>query len=309
MEFLNSKKYPSVFIVILNWNGYEDTKECLNSLVDIDYTNYKIVIVDNGSDNNDVDKIKENFPSVKIIWNPENLGFSGGNNLGIRYCLKSRADYVLLLNNDTVVEPDFLDLLFSKMVLDNQIGIAAPQINYYSKPSEVWSAGGKINKIRTSGFATTNSRISNSECYVDFVSGCCMLIKKEVIQKVGEFDEKYFLYVEDTDYCFRVLKAGYKIFVVPESKIYHKVSNSTSKKLSTIPLYYTTRNRLYLARKHFKGIFYISFIYILSAMIGKSLIWLFVGNVKNIKTVIKSFKDFCIGEMGKKRENKEGILS
>ena len=230
------------------------------------------------------------------------MGFAGGNNVGINKALNDNADYVLLINNDTVVKPDFLKILVSKMRFDKDIGIVAPQINYYDNPDKIWSAGGKIKKIRSSGFARGDiyeKDISANDRFVDFVSGCCMLIKKEVFQKVGLFDEKFFLYVEDTDFCYRVRKAGYKIFVVSSSKIFHKIHKSTQNELQTIPLYYTTRNRLYLAKKNFPIFLFFTLLYISSSMFIKSIFWLLLGKLKNISSIQRAFKDFFRGKMGR----------
>jgi hypothetical protein len=291
-----------IYTIILNRNGYQDSKECIQSLLQATYKNFIIVLVDNGSNTNEAELLENEFPAIKAIRIEKNLGFSGGNNIGIKYSLEQNADYILLLNNDTTVERNFLEPLLEKMLQDKQVGIVAPQINYYSEPNRVWSAGGKIRKIRASGFADSDKlepRLSKKDRGVDFVSGCCMLIRREVFEKVGTFDENYFLYVEDTDFCYRVIKAGYKICLTPKSKIYHKVNSSTKKNNSLLPLYYTTRNRLYFAKKNFKRTFYLTFIYMLIVMSIKSIYWFIVGNSKYVKAVIRAFKDLFDNKMGK----------
>src|SRR4030042_6421634 len=138
-----------VFLVILNWNGYKDTIECLESVSKVEPENYElhVVVIDNASTDNSVDKIM-NFKTDKlefnILTNKKNLGFAGGNNVGIKYSLEKGADYILLLNNDTTVQPDFLEILVYKFETDNQVGIIAPRINYYDEPEKIWSDGGKI---------------------------------------------------------------------------------------------------------------------------------------------------------------------
>jgi len=294
---------PLVHIIVLNWNGLEDTSELLESLSKISYSNYLIVIVDNNSANDEAEKI-ENICEGKahIIRCKENLGFAGGNNLGIKKALEDNTDYILLLNNDTTVNPDFLEILVNKFETENQAGIIAPRINYYDEPEKIWSEGGKVSRIRGSGFAysdkleTEFKRVDRS---VTFVSGCCMLIKSEVFLKIGLFDENYFLYTEDTDLCLRVIKAGYKIYITPQSKIFHKVNNSTKSSYSTLPLYYTTRNRLYFARKNFQKFHFLTVSYIFLAMILKSIKWLLSGKLENIAAVQKAFNDFFSGKMGK----------
>jgi hypothetical protein len=292
---------PSVYIIILNWNGYEDTLECVQSISKISYKNYKLVIVDNGSDTDEIDEIINDFPKTELIKSKKNLGFSGGNNVGIKIALEQNVDFILLLNNDTTVDTDTIEILLNKFETDESVGIVAPQINYYDEPNKIWSAGGKISKLRASGFAVSNKmedELEKKDNYVDFVSGCCMLIKKEVIEKVGLFDENFFLYVEDTDLCYRTKNAGYKILVTSDTKIYHKGSQSTKKSSEVLPLYYTTRNRLYFAKKNFNYLFYVSFAYLTMSMIFKSLKWLINGNRKNIKAVKLAFRDFLNSKFG-----------
>lgn len=297
---IKNKKQPRVYIIILNWNNHEDTIELIQSLKKISYNNYKIIVIDNNSSEKDVVNLFENSKEeIQLIINKENLGFSGGNNIGIKLSIEEGADFILLLNNDTIVNTNFLDLLVEKFEHNNQIGIVAPQINFYDNPKKIWSGGGKISKIRGSGFIYSNSdQIKNSK-EIDFVSGCCMLIKKDVFQKIGLFDENYFLYIEDTDFCYRVIKNGYKICFTPESQIYHKVFGSTKKSYSALPLYYSTRNRLYFARKNFPGLFPLTLLYISITMFFKCLIWLFKGELNKINSVKKGFRDFLAKKMGK----------
>ena len=291
-----------IAIVILNWNGYEDTSECIISLQKITYDNYQIVVVDNGSDVEDFNKLKNNFPNVKVLRSDVNLGFTGGNNLGIKYSLEEKTDFILLLNNDTIVEPNFIQPLLDIFENNPNVGIAAPQINYFDEPKKVWTEGGRISKIRGSGFAYSE-RFDDGKIIDDkevtFVSGCCMLIKKEIFEKVGVFDDNFFLYVEDADLCYRTTQAGYKIIVSHNSKIYHKVSSSTKENLSLLPLYYVTRNRLYFANKSFSFIFFLTLIYISFSMLIKIIYWLLNDKSKNVSIILKAFKDFFNKEMGK----------
>ena len=291
-----------ITIVILNWNGYEDTSECIISLQKITYDNYQIVVVDNGSDVEDINRLKNNFPNVKILRSDVNLGFTGGNNLGIKNSFEKKIDFILLLNNDTIVEPNFIQPLLDIFENNPNVGIVAPQINYFDEPKKVWTEGGRISKIRGSGFAYSerydDGKIKDDK-EVTFVSGCCMLIKKEIFEKVGVFDDNFFLYVEDADLCYRTTQAGYKIIVSHNSKIYHKVSSSTKENLSLLPLYYVTRNRLYFASKSFSFIFFLTLIYISFSMLIKIIYWLLNDKSKNVSIILKAFKDFFNKEMGK----------
>ncbi len=297
---IKNKKQPSVYIVILNWNGSEDTIELIESLKKISYNNYKIIVVDNNSLQEDIDNLlRRHYDDIQLIINEENLGFSGGNNTGIKLSIEKGADFVLIINNDTIVKPDFLDILVDKFNYDNQVGIVAPRINFYNNPTKIWSGGGKISKIRGSGFIYSNKVKIKDYSEIDFVSGCCMLIKNEVFKKVGLFDEKYFLYIEDTDFCYRTKKNGYIICYTPESQIYHKVFGSTKKNNSTLPLYYSTRNRLFFARKNFPRLFPFTALYIFITMIIKCLFWLFGGEFKKINSVKRGLHDFLTKKMGR----------
>lgn len=303
----SNKSNPKVVIIILNWNGYDDTVECINSIKSISYDNYRIVLVDNGSESDEIEKLLDYSSEIQLIKSKINLGFSGGNNLGINYSLELGADFTLLLNNDTIVEPDFLEPLIQVFQNNNQVGIAAPQINYYSQKNKIWTSGGKISKLRGSGFAYSDeidNGIRKGNKVVSFVSGCCMLISNEIFKKVGLFDEIFFLYVEDADFCVKTIKAGYKIFVSNDSKIYHKIGSSAGKDTAPLPLYYVTRNRLYFTKKQFGKVYYFTFMYLLISMTYKAILWILKGKRENICSVLNAFYDFYQDNLGKTNHSK-----
>lgn len=298
-----SKNTNKVAIIILNWNGYKDTFECLKSLEKVTYKRLNIIVIDNGSDNNDCLTLQNEFPQIELIVSNENLGFTGGTNLGIESAMRNKPDYILLLNNDTTVEPDFINHLLEVFNQHENVGIAAPLINYYYEPKKIWTEGGKISRIRGSGFANSDrliERIRFDYKSVSFVSGCCMLIKTQILDEIGLFDENYFLYIEDVDFCKRVIDARYSIFVSSQSQIYHKVSSSTNKNLTQLPLYYATRNRLYFAKKNFPETYLLTFLYISISMWVKKIYWKFEGKQNYIFFVKKAFSDFWKGKMGKR---------
>lgn len=294
---------PRVFIVVLNWNGLEDTLECLESLKQCDYTNYSVIVVDNCSSGDDIKIIQEKYGDFlkKIIVNKDNLGFSGGNNVALNYALDSNADVVLLLNNDTIVEPDFLEKLIQASKEYPDAGILTPMINFYSSKSTIWSAGGEISKIKASGFSAGYNKEDKNfrkNYYCTFASGCCMYIKREVFTKIGLLDDNYFLYLEDTDFCYRSIRAGFKILFVGNSTIYHKVQSTTARENSLLPIYYSLRNRLYFAKKNFPNIYYLSVFYLLFAFSIKVLV---NSNKRELLITIRnSFYDFYTNKMGRK---------
>jgi len=249
----NSMTYPKVSIIILNWNNYEDTKECLLSLDKITYPNYEVIVVDNGSEGNDAVILEEQYKDyINVIRNKENLGFAKGNNIAIKQVLKEwKSDYILLLNNDTVVEPDFLERLIEIGEEDESIGILGPKIYFYNTPNIIQCFGGKINlwlgRTPGIGFGKKDGSRYQKNRLADSVSGAAMLIKKDVIQKVGLFDEKIFLYWEDADYYMRVLKQGWKIMAVSSSHVYHKGQSSIP---NPVFWYFITKNNRYFMKKH-----------------------------------------------------------
>lgn len=302
--------HPRVSIIILNWNGWKDTVEALESLYQIEYPNYQVVVVDNHSEDDSIERILEycdgslkvespffeydpnnkpvnvleieeeelknsdkgetsfssslesenNFGHVKnhlvLIKNRENHGFAGGNNVGMRYALKNlNPDFLLLLNNDTVVDPSFLDELLNQV---GNAGIAGSKIYFYHDRDLIQSLGFKIKWSRGEmvsvgymGRDESKSR-DGSKDYgndLDAVSGCSMLIRREVLDEIGLFNEKCFLYYEDTDICLRAKRAGFKIVCADRSKLWHKDSAS-SKKISGTREYYSARNLFLFMRKY-----------------------------------------------------------
>jgi GT2 family glycosyltransferase len=294
----------NVYIITLNWNNEGDTIECVKSLEKIDYGNYKIIVIDNGSSDESVFKIKKQFFEIKIIENKNNLGFAGGNNAGIKYAINNGADYVLLINNDTTVEENFLDKLVEFGDSDKKIGILGSKICYYDNPSIIWSAGGKVNWLKNKGSHIGLDEIDKGQFdkirEVGYLTGCCVLIKREVFEKIGALSEDYFLYYEDTDFALRAKNAGYKSIYVPSSKIYHKVSRST-KSGSSSYIYYHTRNGLVMSRRNGslanKIILYFYCLFLFLKQIIKII---FMPKKRNwAYAVLKGERDFLLWRMGK----------
>jgi len=299
---MNSPK--KVHIILLNWNNEEDTLECVKSLEKISYNNYEIIIVDNGSEIESVLKIKKQYPEIKIIENEKNLGFAGGNNVGVKYAMKNNADYVLLLNNDTTVEKDFLNKLVEIGESDKKNGLFGSKIYFYSEQNRIWFAGGKVNWLRNKGTHIGLDEIDQNQYNkikeVDYLTGCCLLIKKEVIEKIGVLEEDYFLYYEDTDFCLRAKNIGYNCVYVPKSKIYHKISRST-KPGSPSYIYYHTRNGLVLAKRNGlllnKIVLYFYCVFLFLKQIIKII---FIPKKRNWAfAVLRGERDFLFGKMGK----------
>lgn len=298
------KKEPKVHIILLNYNGYKDTVECIESINNITYNNYKVVVVDNNSTDNskiELKKFLQQYDKVHFIQSDKNLGFSGGNNIGINWSLNNGADYICLLNNDTIVEPDFLTPLIMEMEKDDTIGISAGKIMYFKEKDILWSAGGYISNARALGchygINMKDEGQFNDIRECTFLTGCIQLIRGSVFKKVGMYNHEYFLYMEDVEFCKRVVEAGYKLKYVPTSKIYHKVSASTGGDESPLQLYYLTRNRILFNKNNKRNkLSYIKF-YILLAM--KILIEPF-RKKHNYKYIVFGVVDGLRGKYGEK---------
>ena len=256
--------YPKIAIVILNWNGLLDTLECLRSIQKIVYPNYMVVVIDNGSKGNDAEIIRKKFGNfVCVIQEEKNLGFAGGSNVGIRWALCSGAKYVLLLNNDTVVDPNFLTELVNISQNDTQIGIVGPKIYYYEQPNRIYSAGGRVNfwtgnAPRIGIREIDDGRFDNIE-EVDYVCGCALLIKEKTIKTIGLLSEIYFAYYEETEWCQKARKAGFKVVYVPKARIWHKSHYTKTSSANALTIYYMTRNRFLFVKRNSNALQFVVF--------------------------------------------------
>ncbi len=236
-----------IFIIILNWNGGKDTIECLNSVLNIDYDNFQIILVDNGSNDGIVDYVKNEFPSIIVLEANENLGFVEGNNVGIRYALADNTDYIFLLNNDTIVSQNILNELLVVIKKSKDIAVVTPKIlNYYDK-DVIESVGGILSlnysKNIAIGYGQKDNGQYDHDKEVNFVSGCAFFARADIFKKVGLFDKKYFAYYEDMDICWKLVKQGYKLYYAYKAKVWHKVSAATGGYKSPNAIYWSTRNR------------------------------------------------------------------
>lgn len=222
-----ANRFPKVFIVILNYNGKGVLRNCLSSVFRIDYPDFEVVVVDNNSEDGSLEEAKNGFSRANFIKNETNRGFSSGNNIGIRFSLERMADYVLLLNNDTVVEKDFLKKLVFVSEKEGKIGINCPLILENDR-STVWFGKGRINWWRMK--TVHEKKVLSGDYYSsEFISGCSMLIKASVFRKIGLLDENFFLYWEDADFSFRAQKAGFMAVVTPGSRIVHLEKSEKNK--------------------------------------------------------------------------------
>lgn len=293
---------PKVAIILLNWNQEADTSECLKSLAKIDHGNYEIVLVDNASRDGSADKIKNKFPNITLIKNPENLGFAEGNNVGLRYFAGKEIDYFLLLNNDTIVKNDFLSKLVEAGENDPSAGVLGPKIYFFDHPDEIWFAGGYFNRITGKtyhrGLGEKDTGQYDSPVRADFVSGCAMLVRKNVMDQLKGLDPDYFFSHEDVDLCLRAGRLGAKIVYVPGSVVWHKFARAAGGRFSPLYVYYRVRNGLLLLKKN--RFPWHKLIYNLIVNPVKMLCFAIItGNFKGAFAVIRGVRDFTAGRYGR----------
>ena len=246
---------PNVVALVLNWNLHDDTLRCAQSLKQSDYPNLQVVIVDNGSQPDIYAQLRKELPDISFVRSEVNLGFAEGNNLGFSYALAQGADYVLAINNDTVVDNQMISRLVAAAEANPEAGLLGPIIYYLDCPQEVWFAGYRFVHgiyILRRGLHLISPLHPIEE--VDFVSGCGVLVRRKVLEQVGMFSSEYFMYYEDLDLCFRVKAAGMKILCVTDAKMWHAVSSSTGGADSPLKQYYQVKSSLIFYRKHSYGI-------------------------------------------------------
>jgi|GEM_PF-323836 len=297
---------PRLFIIVLNWNGKEDLTECLNSLKTSTYAS-EVIVVDNGSTDDSVEAVAQLFPDAAIIETGRNLGF-GANNVGIARAMQSGADYVLLLNNDTSVDPECFGRLIQVAERNPEAGILSPRICYYSEPDLIWYDGGvlkKVNGFWKHGHINENcsvSAVSSETRTVDYICGCAMLIRRNVIEDIGGLNDRFFMYWEDGEFSLRAKNAGFGLLHVPSAIVLHKVSRSSGGSESPDVLYYMERNRFFFSAKS-TGIRYLTGL--IKAQIRRCL-WNYHDLMKSRNddqalAVAEAGWDSLIGRSGKRR--------
>ena len=219
---------PKIIAVVLNWCREEVTTQCLRSLLKSDYANLLILLVDNGSPDDSGARLRLSFPEVEFLQTGQNLGYTGGNNRGITWALEKHADYVLILNNDTVLDPCAVrKLLDSTKISGTRVGGVVPKILYYHDPERIWYGGGEFSALKGLGIHWQEGRMDQSDKVeeahlVTFMTGACCLLSVEAVRELKGFDESFFAYVEDADLSLRMTEAGYQMYYQPKARILHQ---------------------------------------------------------------------------------------
>jgi len=287
-------KQEDCYVILVNYCNPQITIECIESLKRARCNPKKIVVVDNNSPD-DSRKVLRRIQDIVLIESEENGGFAAANNIGIKYALSHKGKSVLLLNNDTIVSENFFEKLFYNADCKT---VYVPKIYYYSKPNMLWYAGGKINYKkglqRHFGDMKFDCDKFSYEKDVDYATGCCMLISKEIIEKIGLLAEEYFMYWEDMDYSLKLKKNAIQIRYLPEVKMWHKIGLSGGKS-SKMAIYYCNRNRFLVLKKYHFGLCAWSYTIITRALkYGFSFV-----DKSNNRMILKAWLDFRKGSLGK----------
>ncbi len=274
-------------MIIVGWNNYDDTLECIQSILNQQQIGTEIFLVDNGSKIEPLNKLALLFPKINYIYSEINLGFAAGTNLGLKKALYAGFNYFLIINNDTKADVLMLSELV-KSLDDREIGLVAPLIHYYDTPEQIWSSGGSMNKLLLMPLDSHNRKkaIINPTIRT-FLSGCCYLVKRELLEQVGLFDERFFLYFEDLDFCVRINETEWKMIVVPMAKLFHKVSQSSGGQFSENERFHYARSSGLYFRKHMNKNNALPIILFRLGNALKTIIFLFVsGKFKVMKSYL-----------------------
>ena len=277
-----------VSIITINYNGLKDTCELIETIPFND--NLEVIVVDNASLNQEADIISQKFPHVKVIKSDKNLGFAGGNNLGIK---AAQGKYLFLVNNDTLFKSFNIQALIDRLNASPNIGIVCPKIRFAWNPQPIQFAGyTPLSRItirnQAIGFGEEDHRQYETAHPTPYAHGAAMLLKREAVEKVGLMPECYFLYYEELDWSMMFTRAGYQIWYEPECTIYHKESQATGQN-SPLRTYYITRNRMLLVRRNWKGLSkYLSYCYLLGLVAPKDILkYALQGRMDLVKSVVK----------------------
>ena len=246
---------PTVAVVLVNYNGLADTRQCLRSLSALTYPRWFPVVVDNASRDDPTPIITTEFPGCPVLRNPVNGGWAGGNNVGIDFARQHHADYVILLNNDTTVAPELIDRLVATALANPGYGVLGPVIRHFDPPHDVQTDGCTFNAPGRPEFfqrlpVRLERRATPAVTEVDIVNGCCLMVATPVFRKIGRIDEKFFLIHEESDFCLRARAAGFHCGVIGEALVWHKGSQSFRRSGLRVQRYFDARNLLLLLSKH-----------------------------------------------------------
>lgn len=289
-----------IALILLNWNAKAHTKNCIDSL--LKYANpalFDIIVADNGSTDGSLNYLKELFPQIIYIDNKENLGFAEGNNRAIDYAFQLKYEYSLLLNNDTIIESDIVEALYLFLQSNKDVAAVQPAIYYLQDKQKLWNGELKFNSFW--GFTYSKKHLPKTPTIVEWITGCCFLIRNEVLKEVGKFNTNFFLYYEDVELSFRIRQKGFKLCLLPSEIIFHEagvsgqVASNAEGTLNPIIHYYLNRNKIWFIRRYGNKLFLI-FNYLNLFVYWLMLLTYFTikGKLKKRANLFKAIKDgFC----------------
>ena len=294
---------PTVAIIILNWNNPRDTLACLDSVSHLTYQPMRVIVVDNGSTDGSASTIASCYPQVEIVRSKENLGYAGGNNLGMRAALSQGCDYFWLLNDDILAAPESLSLLVSAAQAQPAAGMLGPMVYIRGEQNRILSAGGLIEKEgipSQRGMGELDDGRYNGVTEVDYVSGCALLISRYAVDRIGMLDEDFFAYHEEIEWCYRARQTGMKVLFVPKALAWHPDTRLRDYD-SPVVTYYITRNSLLFARKHHLGKALIARMFFGSALtlVRWSVQPRWWHKVRQRRAMARGLADFMLGRYGR----------
>lgn len=293
---LKISSQPFVWILLVNWNGKNDTLACLTSLRKVTYQARHIVVIDNASTDGSVDAIRQQFPEVEVLANARNERFARANNQGMQMALQAGAELVLLLNNDTAVAPDFLEHLVQAIHSREDAGMVAPKIYYHHNPNLIWYAGGKVNlwmgRVWHRGLRQLDipEKFNQLEA-TDYLTGCAILAKRECIEKIGMLDEGYFMYAEDADWSWRAQLASFVCLYEPAAKIWHKVGAAAG---GSFKVYHKVRGNFLFFQRYAKWYHWPTIVFsVLLGTFAEILRQFFQNPLRAFHTASALLRGFC----------------
>jgi GT2 family glycosyltransferase len=297
--------WPNLWVVVLTYKGLDDTRRCLKSLADVAYPRLSTLVVDNHSEDETAIRIRDEFPWCHVVENPVNSGYAGGNNVGLRHALDHGADWILLLNNDTIVAPHLAARLVEAARAHPDYGILGPIIHRLDQPDILLTDGVIFNPPGYNGFfqrhpVPPSNTSPPTVVEVDIVNGCALMVSAEVVRHIGFLDERFFMYCEESDYCLRAIEAGYRCGIVADVLVWHKGGSSAR----PLPRYYDTRNLFLLLRKHRgaprhgRSRLATAFIY-LKHIYYRYCLEMEAGRTESASAVLEGFRDALAGCFGK----------
>lgn len=294
----NNINWPKITVIILNWNGSADTLECIESLLQQQYSNMEIVVIDNGSDDQSIEAVCKRYSIVHLIQLPRNIGFSAGNNVGLEYAQSNNSSYALILNNDTIISDRYL---LRKMVTEftnDRLGLLCPTIHYFPPNKKAWFAGSKLSLWM--GWKHLHHIPQHISGIVEtgYCTGCCVMVNLQLLDDAGFLSEDYFFSVEDVEWSFRSKSMGWKVAYLPGAEIVHKESRSSKAErgkgfYSPTRVYYENRNTIWFLMGHARLIqkILIWFPFFIGNFILKSLIYVILGRWQKLNYFARAYRD------------------